>query len=250
MTLKKIEVYSPQQLYLLLESARKYENVFIPCLLSACAGLRISESLAVRKEDIDFEKGILHVRHQLGNKMVGDNERFILKSPKTLHSIRSIPLSEEVLKEIVLAIQRNDNYFKTHPSLVDYGFLTINAEGLPCNRTNIYRLYNKAINDAGLPVLKFHRLRHSYATIINKYGDFKMVAETMGHNSYRTTKEIYVYKEKNITDTSDIINEFCMSIGLKEKSEIGQEIVYDCSEEISAFVSEYLNNTCLPKASK
>ena len=233
----QIEVYSPHQILRLLDAARNYKNLFIPVLLAATAGLRISESLAIRKQDIDFNNGILHVTHQIGSEIEDGKRMTKLISPKTYKGVRDIPLSEDTLHELSLAIKRNELYFEKHPSLVDQGFITINDDGFPYSRSQIYRSYHSAVEDAHLPFLHYHSLRHAYATILEKSsGNLKVIAETMGHSSSKTTDEIYVYKEKNVTDASNIMNSFIASLNLDEE-QCGDK-VYDSSQIINKLLSD------------
>ena len=228
----QVKVYSPEQILKLLEAARKYDNLFIPCLLSVTCGLRISEALAVRKQDIDFEKKVLHVRNQIGFAFEPVNGRLTsLQKPKTKSSIRDIPLSDNTLEELTLAIKRNEEYYKRHPEIVDQGFLTVGKEGNPFSRSQIYRAYHSAIEKANLPFLNYHSLRHAFASILNAdCVNLKTIANSMGHTSTSMTENVYIYKGIEVRDTSIVMNEFLSSFEIDEKPQI-----YDCEKAISKF---------------
>ena len=228
----QIKVYSPEQILKLLEAAREYDNLFIPCLLSVTCGLRISEAIAVRKQDIDFEKAVLHVRNQIGFAFEPVNGRLTsLQKPKTKSSIRDVPLSDNTLEELTLAIKRNEEYYKRHPEIVDQGFITANKEGNPYSRSQVYRAYHAAIERADLPVLNYHSLRHAFATILNTDSvNLKTIADSMGHTSTSITENVYIYKGMEVRDTSIVMNEFLASFEIDEKPQI-----YDCEKAVNKF---------------
>ena len=218
---KQIEVYTPAEIIKLIESARKYDNIFIPCLLAATCGLRISEALAVRRQDIDFKQKILHVRNQIGFSFQTEDERMTgLQKPKSKNSIRDIPLSENTLEEIMLVIKRNNLYYEKHPEVEDQGFLIFNKEGYAYSSSQLYRNYKKAVNDAGLKYRNFHTLRHSFATILNTdCVNLKAISDSMGHVNSDIT-DIYIYKGINVRDTSVVMNEFLASFKIDEEPQI------------------------------
>jgi integrase len=69
----------------------------------------------------------------------------------------------------------------------------LNGKGNPFNRHNLYnREYLPAIGKAGIPRLRFHTLRHTFASIlIDQGGNIKYIQSQLGHAKASTTLDIY-----------------------------------------------------------
>lgn len=66
--------------------------------LTACyTGMRTGEVCALTWDDIDFEKRVINVRHNVYSKVKDDKGRRFLGSTKTINSIRSIYISDTLL---------------------------------------------------------------------------------------------------------------------------------------------------------
>ena len=143
-------------------------------LLAACAprdrlmiatvlytGVRISEMLGLVWDDIDFAAGVIHVRAQLSRAHRGDPARRV--APKTAASVRDIPLVAQLAR--LLNVHRQGSRFARGE---DWVFAT--ARGTPYGHRNVSRrcLVRAAqlagLNDDGWPPLRFHDLRHTFAS--------------------------------------------------------------------------------------
>jgi len=162
-------------------------------------GLRIGEVCGLKWGDIDLEKGVIHVQRTIQRIYVIENgerrTQLLIDTPKTKNSIRCVPMSKSVLA-IVKPLKKivNDDFF-----------LLTNDEKPTEPRT--YRSFYKNFMEAiGLPVIKFHGLRHSFATrCIESKADYKTVSVLLGHSNISTTLNLYVHpndeqKKKVIND--------------------------------------------------
>lgn len=131
------------------------------------SGTRISEALALRREDIEGEW--LHVRHGKGDKE------------------RIVPIAEISLKAINAYI---------HKMPFDKDDIWLNYQGKPLSRIFAYKITQKYLG------VSPHVLRHSYATsLIIGGADLRVVQELLGHASLLTT-QIYTHVQKqNLQDT-------------------------------------------------
>ena len=106
-------VYTVEQITRLLCLCREKEpQLYLPMLLAATAGLRISEIIALRYEDIDFLNKKISVERQLGRSIYPNEQssnRPILSQElklKTKRSRRTVELADFVLEEILFERQR------------------------------------------------------------------------------------------------------------------------------------------------
>lgn len=152
-----------------------------------CAGMRIGEICALKWEDIDTENGIISVKKTIQRVyMIEGEERYtelILDSPKTKNSIRDIPMTRDLLK-LLKPLKRivNNNYF------------VLTNEAKPTEPRTYRNYYKQFMQEIGVPILKFHGLRHSFATrCIESKCDYKTVSVILVHSNISTTLNLYVH---------------------------------------------------------
>jgi integrase len=151
------------------------------------AGMRIGEICALAWEDIDVENGIIHIRKTIQRIYTVDEgirkTELILDSPKTKNSIREIPLSRDLLKIL-----------KPVKKIVNDKFFVLTNDAKPTEPRTYRSYYKKFMQDLGMPKLKFHGLRHSFATrCIESKCDYKTVSVILGHSNISTTLNLYVH---------------------------------------------------------
>ena len=107
----------------------------------------------------------------------------IVDKPKTKNSIREVPMTRDLIALVrpLKKVVRGDFYVLT------------NAPSPTEPRT--YRVYfNKLLLQLGLPKMRFHGLRHSFATrCIESKCDYKTVSVLLGHSNISTTLNLYVH---------------------------------------------------------
>lgn len=150
-------------------------------------GIRIGEVCALTWEDIDTDNGIIHIRKTLQRIYVNENGKkrteLLIDTPKTATSMRDIPMIKELygilkpLKKIV----RNDYFVLTN-------------DITPTEPRTYRNYYKKLLKKLGIPPVKFHGLRHSFATrCIESKCDYKTVSVILGHSNISTTLNLYVH---------------------------------------------------------
>lgn len=166
-----------------------FKNMGIFLCLST--GLRIGELCALRWSDIDMEERVIKVRHTIQRVYITDEvdkkyTKLIIDTPKTKESIRDIPLSSDLVK-LLSPLKKvvNNEYF------------ILTNEVNPTEPRTYRNYYKKVLNYLGIPNLKFHGLRHSFATrCIEANGDYKTVSVILGHSNISTTLNLYVHPNK------------------------------------------------------
>lgn len=152
-----------------------------------CAGLRIGEVCALVWDDIDVENGVINVSKTIQRIYVIEDGKkhteVIIDTPKSKNSIREIPIAKDLLKMIrPLKKIVNSNYY----------VLTNSAQ--PTEPRTYRNYYKRLMNQLNMPKLKFHGLRHSFATrCIESHCDYKTVSVLLGHSNISTTLNLYVH---------------------------------------------------------
>jgi integrase len=185
-------------------------------LLAACAprdrlmlatvlytGLRISELLGLVWDDVDFEAGVIHVRAQLSRAHRGDPARRV--PPKTVASVRDVPLVAQLAR--LLNAHRQRSRFARGG---DWVFAT--TRGTPYGHRNVSRrclgraAQLAGLNDDGWPPLRFHDLRHTFAShlIVDLGLDPAQVSRILGHARIPIKLDIYTHLFEDARHTRDI----------------------------------------------
>lgn len=186
-TAKPIETLSDKEWdrlegYLLKRGSRACLGI----LISMYAGLRIGEVCGLQWKDVDVENGYLHVGKTVLRIPQTDTKYekktiLLVSTPKTPHSNRMIPLSED-LREI-LKQKKNDP--ETYLLSGSDRFIEPRA---------LYGSYKRILKKLGLPSYNYHVLRHSFASRCIENGfDVKSLSEIMGHSNVSITMDRYVH---------------------------------------------------------
>ncbi|MDD3773357.1 MAG: site-specific integrase [Weeksellaceae bacterium] len=158
-------------------------GIFI-CLSS---GMRIGEVCALTWEDIDTENGIIHIRKTIQRIYVIEDglrhTELLLDSPKTKNSLREIPMSRDLLRML-----------KPIKKIVNQKFFVLTNDEKPTEPRTYRSFYKNLMKQLEIPEIKFHGLRHSFATrCIESKCDYKTVSVLLGHSNISTTLNLYVH---------------------------------------------------------
>lgn len=162
-----------------------FRNLGVYICLSS--GMRIGEICALTWEDIDVNTGIVSVRRTIQRiYSVEDGVRkteLVLDTPKTKNSIRDIPISRDLLKIL-----------KPVKKVVNNSFFVLTNDAKPTEPRTYRSYYENFMQELDIPKLKFHGLRHSFATrCIESKCDYKTVSVLLGHSNVSTTLNLYVH---------------------------------------------------------
>ena len=186
--LKTVSVFTGKQQRKLMRHLEKNptsRNLGI--LMCLYTGLRIGELCALKWQDIDFEMSEIAIKktmyrvYEVG-KRVNPTE-LIISDPKTLHSFRSIPLPEHLIK--ILLENRPQEFQELY---------LLSGKESPIEPRTYRNYYYRILKELKLPQLKFHSLRHTFATrCIENDCDCKTVSEILGHADISTTLNLYMH---------------------------------------------------------
>ena len=178
---KEMKILPPEQVkaYLKAASARGILPLFY---LELTSGLRKGEIAALLWSDLDVGNCTLSVTKQLVSSRDGELK---ITQPKTATSVRLISLPQETVELL------KEEHAK-HPLNI-YMFPSPRTGGM-YHPDSIVKLHEKILNDAGIEHLRFHDLRHSFATYALQSGaDVKTLSCMLGHYSAGFTLNTYCH---------------------------------------------------------
>lgn len=148
-------------------------------VLALAAGMRLGEIFGLKWEDVDWRGKSLAIRRSL--QEVGG--RFTFSTGKTTTARRKVSLGSVALE----ALRRRKKIAES----AEYVFTT--TDGTHVNRTSFReRHFNPLLVKAKVPKVRFHDLRHSFASMLLQRGvATKVASEALGHASPAITQRIY-----------------------------------------------------------
>ena len=188
--------YDDEQTKILLESLEllssedtKYK---VAIILTVFTGVRLGELMGLEWTDVDFKNGIISINRS--SQYLSDMGVFT-KVPKTESSIREIAIPEFIIS----LLEEYKLWYEEQKSI--YGELWMNsdrlfvqADGKPMHPSTISKWFVKYVGQIGLPVINFHGLRHTNASLLVAQNiDIAVISARLGHAQISTTLDFYVH---------------------------------------------------------
>lgn len=161
-------------------------------LTAAMTGLRQGELLALRWQDVDFRADRVRVADSYTRGRLG--------APKSRSAIRSVPLAERVVSALAelrkcSPFSADDDLVFAHPQIGHY-----------LDASRLRKRFQRALDRAELPRIRFHDLRHTFGTQMAAAGaPLRAIQEWMGHQDPSTTA-IYAHYAPDPTHGADLVN--------------------------------------------
>ena len=175
---REMKTLPAEQLGAFLREAKE-SGVYELYYMDLATGLRRGELLGLKWEDIDLQNGIIHVRRQVA-RVDGEVKEMPLK---TKNSYRNISISQDAVAMLTeMEAHRSSDY--VFPS----------STGGPISPDSVNNMLHRVLKRAGLPSIRFHDLRHTFATLALQNGvDIKTVSGMLGHFSAGFTLDTYAH---------------------------------------------------------
>ena len=209
---KRRSLTIPQQKELteFLKNNREFHGWAPVIMILLGTGMRIGECMGLRWDDLDFEKRMISVNHNLTDRPYEDGKfaRHI-QTPKTRAGARTIPMIDEVFDAFLeeYEMQKCMGFSsQTIDGYTNFVFLTDGGSVMSASSVNrAIKLIIKAHNDEEeakakeenrepvlLPDFSAHILRHTFCTrLCENETNLKMIQSVMGHADISTTMDIY-----------------------------------------------------------
>ena len=185
----EVQVLAAEQARVLLRALRGMPHELALRVALLC-GLRLSELLALRWGDIDLERGCLVVRQALDLPAPDGSPRF--KETKTHRAERPVSLPTQLVEDLREHRREQVGRRLAAPAWPDFDLVFTNEGGLPLVPVTLRKYLYRVLDQAGLPRVRLHGLRHSMATLMLASGEHpKVVSERMGHSTVAFTLATY-----------------------------------------------------------
>ena len=159
--------------------------------LELVTGIRKGELTALLWSDLNIERRTISVSKQAGWNGEGELE---IRRPKTENSIREISIPQTAVDLLIEEHSKHPNNPYLFPSPKTGGMY---------HPDSIVNLHKKILKDAGLPHIRFHDLRHTFATVALQNGvDVKTVSNMLGHYDAGFTLRTYTHATHQMQESA------------------------------------------------
>jgi integrase len=173
---KKIRILKPEEIktFLSIVENEKYRTLF---KLAIATGARQGELLGLKWPDIDWKNSQVKIRRTFNNQQWYE--------PKTAQSRRNIDIGPSMVTDL--------KKWKLACPTCELNLVFPNEAGGPINHNNmVNRHFNPALKKAGIERIRFHDIRHSFASMLIEQGEnIKYIQKQLGHSSPTVTLNVY-----------------------------------------------------------
>jgi len=173
------------------------EALFLTALNS---GLRQGELFALTWSDIDFENAMITVNKTAKfisavSESGRERSKIVIQTPKTKRSIRKVPIPTYLVKQLKQhKLFQKEIKNKLGSNYQDHNLVFCTEFGTYLDSSNVLKRLRKILKENNLPEIKFHDLRHTYATRLFELGENpKTVQELLGHSNIGITLNTYTH---------------------------------------------------------
>ena len=154
---------------------------YMPILFALSLGLRRGEILGIMWSDINFAERTI----KICRSATYVNNGLELSTPKTVSSARTLLMPDALFHALL-------EWRSKQPQPCDLNLVCTDYGGNRLTSNQLQHAFKRILAESGLPNVRLHDLRHSYATLMLQNNvQSKIVCEILGHSSIDVTLDIY-----------------------------------------------------------
>ena len=185
---KEMKILHPEDIKAYLTAAER-RGVLPMFYLELVSGVRKGELVALLWDDLDMERRTISVSKQALSRPGGE---IVVNRPKTENSIRAVSIPQEAVDLLVEEHKKHPDNPYMFPSPKNGGMYYPDS---------VVNLHKKLLQDAGLEHIRFHDLRHTFATMALQNGvDVKTVSSMLGHYDAGFTLRTYTHATRQMQE--------------------------------------------------
>lgn len=173
-----------EEIQVLLDTTQQLYSRYYPFFLCAArTGMRLGELLALEWGHVDFHGRFIEVKQSVSrHRLTTTKSKRARKVDMSLQLTETLKAHKQALREE--ALQQGREFSK---------WVFAQANGKRLTKSNIAdKIFHRCLDRAGLRHVRFHDIRHSYASLLIQQGEsLAYVKEQMGHHSIKITVDIY-----------------------------------------------------------
>jgi integrase len=159
-------------------------------------GLRRAEAAGLRWSDVDLAAGVIQVRTQ----RTTEGYKVVEREPKTAAGRRRVPIDPSVVAALrAWNVRQKEERLAYGPAYQNTDLVFTRPDGSGWHPQSLRHAFTWACKRGGVPVLRFHDLRHTAATLALEAGVHpKVVQERLGHASVQITLDTYSHVQESV----------------------------------------------------
>jgi len=182
----------------LIRCKEDFPDIYLPVLLSLMLGTRVSETLVLKYQDIDFISKTVYISKQIGyqwDKKTLTPQKSEIET-KTENGNRFVPLPDWVAEEIIVKRTWYEDMRERVPGFQDLDYICCRHDGTPYYRAYWGKQFKTLMNMCGLSA-HWHDMRHVYATMLkNNSLNVKAISKFLGHARPEFTEDVYITQKE------------------------------------------------------
>ena len=190
----------------------KNTKLELPVIFGGFYGLRRSEIVGLRWSAIDFDNNVFYVNHTVTTPNIDGKKTIVAKDrAKTKSSLRALPLNEDLKDRLLEIKKQQEMYQKKFKRSYDrkwLDYVMVDELGGLILPDYITPAWKRLLEKNNMRVIRFHDLRHTFASIlINQDVPLLNVSTFLGHSDLSTTANIYAHLDKSKKqESADVIS--------------------------------------------